>query len=463
MVGGDGFTTTAIISVATMTSVQTPSTVYESSTSETDTETASSATTSVASFNSDPITVTEEETVTAPAVTTTLTESTTTTAETTSDATTTVATTETKLTFVPRAPFTATVSILDETSTASAAESATSSASSSGTPVSCPVEGAACAVHGELACNGYSYGQCVWGTWVVRQCYTGLACMDDGDEIACDYPGPSGVQACSESGISTDSAKLMKRGVWDDDLEYNHEMAESNDIWQHMHRKAKRSITHDHVLRKPVARRDESPFYDAELGKKHHPHVPMRKLHAHEDKPAPAARPRPRHLQHMKAAILKREEAGTAAATVTGMAAMPTMLQKVEFCPDGTSTTYIAGSATTTATASASATASADSSELEDLTLDSSDNNTYLLRVVTQQVNSTTFVGTLYAAPLTNSPIGQNWKFSFTSDDTITSVSRGELVAGDDGSYSINSIATQEGKRYMAIKVTFWGTYNTDS
>lgn len=479
MVGGDGFTTTAIISIATMTSSAGD---IDTAVSSTQKEAFSESATliSVTGANgASAITVTAEETVTAPAVTSTYTLSTTSDLEVVFSTTVTSATTSTStsLTFIPHSPYTATTSSEDsnasETGSASSSGAEALASISSDSPVSCPVQGAPCAVHGELACNGFSYGQCVWGTWVVRQCYTGLACKTDGTGVYCDYPGPSGVQECSATSTSSEdssdeAAKLMRRDYWVDD-EYFNDVPVSNDIWQHTHRKSKRGLS----PQRPVAKRESSPFFSAELGKKHFPHVPVKNLHSHEEHRAAAKRAaRIGHMHQQRNAKLKRDDAPTPTSTTpedasqvtatsvfTTIAGTPTMLRQIEFCPDGSGTAVIAGSSTISASTS-TATANTED-EVDGLTITSDDSNTYLLRVSIQQLNSTNFAGTLYAAPLTNSPVGQHWKFSFTSDDRIDSVSRGELASDNEGSYTITSIAEQEGKSYMAITVTFWGTYSS--
>ncbi|KAK9494093.1 hypothetical protein V1508DRAFT_413647 [Lipomyces doorenjongii] len=334
------------------------------------------------------------------------------------------------MTFITSPPWSATAS------TSSSTVSATSATELS----SCPIDGAPCAVHGELACNGYYWGQCVWGTWVVRQCYTGLMCKTDASYVYCDYPGADTVTSCAVTAPS--------------DLTRRSSPVAAPRQRRHPHTHARRNSFH-------------SPFYDPELGKKYFPHVPVRR------------QVEPDSIAVIKDAVdvlsLPRYSNMTVATTSTAMAAavtdhvhsstvvystavpMPTVVQQVQFSAarDSTSSTVTVTSATASAPASVSAMVSA--SGLDEAAGD--DSVKYIVRISIQQLNSTNFVGTLSAAPLTNTPIGRSWSFVFSSSDIIDKVSRGELTSLGDGSYQVSSIDTEEASSYMAIRLTFWGTY----
>ncbi|KAK9323955.1 hypothetical protein V1517DRAFT_81396 [Lipomyces orientalis] len=335
----------------------------------------------------------------------------------------------TSLTFVTNPPWSATVSL------SSSAASATGPSEVS----SCPTDGAPCAVHGELACNGYYWGQCVWGTWVVRQCYTGLMCKTDASYVYCDYPGADTVTSCS-AGAPSD---LTRRSI--------PAVAPPPRRYPHMH--ARRNPFH-------------SPFYNPELGKKYFPHVPV-KRQVDPDLIAvikdtvdvlPLTRYPNMTLTSTSAASTEtvvNDRIATGTITYTTTVPTPTVIQQVQF--SGTqgyvSSTVSAYSAPATATATISAVAS--SSTLDGVAVD----DTYIIGISTQRLNSTNFVGTLYSAPRTNRPIGKSWNFVFSSSDTIDRVSRGQLTSLGDGRYQVSSIETEEASSYMAIRLTFWGTY----
>ncbi|KAK9387510.1 hypothetical protein V1515DRAFT_579890 [Lipomyces mesembrius] len=333
------------------------------------------------------------------------------------------------MTFITSPPWSATAS------TSSSTASATSSSE-----MSCPIDGAPCAVHGELACNGYYWGQCVWGTWVVRQCYTGLMCKTDASVVYCDYPGADTVTSCAVTAPSD----LTKRS-------------------SPLAAPRPRRHPHMHARRNPF----HSPFYDPELGKKYFPHVPVRRQVEPDSvaviKDAVDVLPLPRYsnmtLATTSTAVAAAITDPVSSSTVIYSTAVPTptVIQQVQFSAARgyTSSTGTATSATATATATVSAMVSA--SGLDEAA--GSDSVEYIVRISIQQLNSTNFVGTLSAAPLTNSPIGRSWAFVFSSSDIIDKVSRGELRSLGDGSYQVSSIDTEEASSYMAIRLTFWGTY----
>jgi hypothetical protein len=54
-------------------------------------------------------------------------------------------------------------------------------------PEICPAEGASCNVDGTLQCSGTGFAQCSQGSWVVRSCGAGTACVQDGQFVYCGY------------------------------------------------------------------------------------------------------------------------------------------------------------------------------------------------------------------------------------------------------------------------------------
>ncbi|KAK9313657.1 hypothetical protein V1524DRAFT_181230 [Lipomyces starkeyi] len=334
------------------------------------------------------------------------------------------------MTFITSPPWSAT------TTTSSSTASATSSSEVS----SCPIDGAPCAVHGELACNGYYWGQCVWGTWVVRQCYTGLMCKTDASYVYCDYPGADTVTSCAVTAPS--------------DLTKRSSPVAAPRPRRHPHMHARRNPFH-------------SPFYDPELGKKYFPHVPVRRQVEPDSiaviKDAVDVAPLPRYsnmtLATTSTAVAAAVTDPVYSSTVIYSTAVPTptVIQQVQFSAARgyTSSTVTATSATATATATVSAMVSA--SSLDQAA--GSGSVEYIVGISIQHLNSTNFVGTLSAAPRTNTPIGRSWTFGFSSSDIIDKVSRGELISLGDGSYQVSSIDTEEASSYMAIRLTVWGTY----
>ncbi|KAK9375521.1 uncharacterized protein V1513DRAFT_442231 [Lipomyces chichibuensis] len=329
------------------------------------------------------------------------------------------------MTFITSPPWSATAST----------SSSTASVSSSSEVSSCPIDGAPCAVHGELACNGYYWGQCVWGTWVVRQCYTGLMCKTDASYVYCDYPGADTVTTCA---VTTPS-DLTKRS--------SPAAAPRQRTHPHMH--TRRNTFH-------------SPFYDPELGKKYFPHVPVRRQVESDSiaviKDAVDVLPLPRYSNMTLAATAAVTDPVYSSTVMYSTAVpTPTVIQQVQFVAARgyTSSTMTAPYASATATATESAIVSA--SGLDEAA--GSDSGEYVLGISIQQLNSTNFVGTLSAAPRTNTPIGRSWTFVFSSSGIIDKVSRGELTSLGNGSYQVSSIDTEEASSYMAIRLTFWGTY----
>ncbi|KAK9337024.1 hypothetical protein LIPSTDRAFT_159703 [Lipomyces starkeyi NRRL Y-11557] len=334
------------------------------------------------------------------------------------------------MTFITSPPWSATAST----------SSSTASATSSSEVSSCPIDGAPCAVHGELACNGYYWGQCVWGTWVVRQCYTGLMCKTDASYVYCDYPGADTVTSCAVTAPS--------------DLTKRSSPVAAPRPRRHPHMHARRNPFH-------------SPFYDPELGKKYFPHVPVRRQVEPDSiaviKDAVDVAPLPRYsnmtLATTSTAVAAAVTDPLYSSTVIYSTAVPTptVIQQVQFSAARgyTSSTVTATSVTAAATATVSAMVSA--SALDQAA--GNDSVEYIVGISIQQLNSTNFVGTLSAAPRTNTPIGRSWTFGFSSSDIIDKVSRGELTSLGDGSYQVSSIDTEEASSYMAIRLTFWGTY----
>ncbi|KAK9370759.1 hypothetical protein V1509DRAFT_272424 [Lipomyces kononenkoae] len=313
-------------------------------------------------------------------------------------------TTSTSITFITNPPWSATAT------TSSSTESATGSSTGS-----CPVDGAPCAVHGELACNGYSWGQCVWGTWIVRQCYTGLMCKTDASYVYCDYPGADAVTSCAAAA----TPGLTRRSS----------PATGVRLRRHAHMHGRRNHFH-------------SPIYDPELGKKYFPHVPVKR----QAEPYTATYSNLTLTTPLSAtgAIATGQSYPTSTAT-DPVTSTPPVLQQVQF---SASRGYV-GSLTGT---SAIPTATGDAASAN-LAVD------YFVGFSIQQLNATNFVGTLSASPQINTPIGKSWMFTFTSPYVIDQVSRGELTALGDGSYQVQSIEIEEASSYMAVKLTFWGTY----
>ncbi|KAK9239230.1 hypothetical protein V1525DRAFT_56517 [Lipomyces kononenkoae] len=332
----------------------------------------------------------------------------------------------TSITFITNPPWSATAT------TSSSTESATSASAVS----SCPINGAPCAVHGELACNGYYWGQCVWGTWVVRQCYTGLMCKTGGSYVYCDYPGADTVSSCA---VTTTSG-LTKRSP----------PVGGTRLRRHAHMHARRNHFH-------------SPFYDPELGKKYFPHVPV-KRQVEPDTVGASLLSTYTNLtlatqSSATAAIATGQVYVTSTAANSAMSASP-VIQQVQFsasggCGGSMTGTYLPA----TATATASAIASGPTSGLDEVSANGAVE--YMVGFSIQQLNTTNFVGTLSASPRTNAPIGKSWMFAFTSPYVIDQVSRGELTTHGDGSYQVHSIEIEEASSYMAVRLTFWGTYTS--
>lgn len=67
------------------------------------------------------------------------------------------------------------------------------------TSTTCPVAGHACSTNGELACNGNSFGECVNGEWVLRECGSGLVCVPNGSSLYCGYPGSGPSTTCTSN------------------------------------------------------------------------------------------------------------------------------------------------------------------------------------------------------------------------------------------------------------------------
>ncbi|KAK9462012.1 uncharacterized protein V1516DRAFT_284897 [Lipomyces oligophaga] len=295
--------------------------------------------------------------------------------------------------------------------TASATQSSDTS-SESGSVSACPIEGASCAVHGEVACNGYSWGQCVWGVWVVRQCSTGLACFSaTSGDVYCDYPGATAVTSCLVGEKGT-GLSVTKRS------------ADPKKMMRRRHLRQRRSTTAGPQKRHS----SQSPFFDAEMGRKFAPHVPVRRSLVVEEQ---AEKP------HVRNIVRRTVNSGG-----------PSVLQGVTFDP----------SSSDGSTSASSSSSTTDTSSDEVISVEASDGTNYIIRISTQTLSDDKFSGTLYAAPLSNNPIGKNWSFTLVSKYSLDSVNRGSLTQIDDETYTISSIEEQEANKYMAIRVTFTGT-----
>ncbi|KAK9466541.1 hypothetical protein V1512DRAFT_208426 [Lipomyces arxii] len=278
----------------------------------------------------------------------------------------------------------------------------------------CPIDGQPCTVHGEMACNGYYYGQCVWGTWVVRQCYTGLSCKNDGTDVYCAYPGPDPVTSCS-AGTST----FIKR---------------STSAVGHSHSHHRRAKMNDLGAR----------FYEYERGKHYSPHVPVK-----------------RRSPDMNADVTDDEsESLPVTGDIIGNVTAFTRLDEKATSADSSAVIQTLKFSAILGTLDAYSTATYDPADasVSDRGVSTENTGSFLIRISTQRLDSTRFVGTLYAAPLANNPISQSWTFSFTSSHKIDRISRGDLSFMGNA-YKISSIATEEASNYMAIMVIFWGEY----
>ena len=304
-----------------------------------------------------------------------------------------------------------------------------SSSSASG----CPVSGGSCE-SGAMACDGYYYGQCANGAWVVRKCADGLACFSEFGAVYCDWASNGVITSCSGS-----SSSKMKRDTQDYDIAFVGGGSSS------------------------------SPSGSTSLG-------------GSSGMATIASATIDSYVEIATVALTESDEAtvdGPQSIDMTTTTTVPDTTVSDDF--QVTSMPYLfnysvswmkgfspfdssTSSSTPVPTASAVLSCSTNNSLSHWAISKASCSNLISpsnVSVSIQPLNDTNFVAVLKASTLNNSPILTDWSFSFKSEYRVLETDRGYLTISEDlSTYTITSIAIQEPLVNMAIVVRLWGVYD---
>ena len=350
----------------------------------------------------------------------------------------------------------------------------TSATPSSSPAAGCPVAGGSCAT-GAMACNGYYYGQCANGVWVMRKCADGLACFSSGGSVYCDWASNGVITNCGSS------TSKVKRDTEEYGVAFVGGSSSSSESSSTDESLAIGSTVEASAVESAVdSSGAASSSADTEI-------VQSRVVVDYTERSgpvessvsdAPAAEV---YTLETSVAISDASVSGTIATdgttATTAMTEATTdsvetaVVDEVEYA---TATTY--PTVTTTdithitpvpyflnSTVSTNSTSNNTSvSSISDITSSGSTPPTNVSLSI-QALNTTHFLAVLQANTLNNTPILTDWSFSFQSEYQILGTDRGNLTKGSGDLYTITSIPIQEPDRNMAIIVKLWGVYDANT
>jgi len=324
---------------------------------------------------------------------------------------------------VPISPATTTISIMPASSTTSSTQG-----SSAASP--CPVSGGNCE-SGAMACDGYYYGQCANGIWVVRKCADGLACFSEYGGVYCDWASNGVITSCSGS-----LSSKVKRDTQEYDV--------------------------------PFVGGGSSSLPGGSTS-----------LRASDGMATIASATTDSYVEITTVALDEATVDGPQSIDLTSTTTVPDTTVSDDF--QVTSMPYLfnysvswmkgfspfdssTSSSTPVATASAVLSHSTNNSSSHSTISNASCSdliNPLNVSVSIQPLNNTNFVAVLKASTLNNSPILTDWSFSFKSEYRVLETDRGNLTISEDlSTYTITSIPIQEPSVNMAVVVRLWGVYD---
>jgi hypothetical protein len=350
----------------------------------------------------------------------------------------------------------------------------TTAAATSSPAAGCPVAGGSCA-SGAMACNGYYYGQCANGVWVMRKCADGLACFSSGGSVYCDWASNGIITNCGSS------ASKVKRDTEEYGLAFVGGSSGASDISSADPSPAMAGSVEASPVASPLeSSTAASNSVDTEV-------VQSRVI---EDFTEPSASTESNSSDTPAAEVYTMEtsvaidaasvssaaatDGTTATTTVTEATAdlvETTLSDDEEYTTETTYPTvtttditqvthvpYSLNSTVSTNTTSNNTSVSG----ISHLTSSGSTPPTNVSLSI-QPLNTTHFLAVLQANTLNNTPILTDWSFSFQSEYQILGTDRGNLTKGSGDLYTITSIPIQEPDRNMAIIVKLWGVYDANT
>jgi hypothetical protein len=277
-----------------------------------------------------------------------------------------------------------------------------------------------------MACDGYYYGQCANGVWVVRKCADGLACFTENGAVYCDWASNGVITSCSDS-----SSSKMKRDTEDYGAAFV-----SGDSSGTMYSS---STDTSGVVSGTIADLPEEATTGASL--------------------------------ESDLTIYGTEYTDV---TITGGTTVTDDLIQVTPIPylfdhSISSMDVLTGSNFTSTTLATSlavvfySNTTSLSSTISDFPSSGPTPPTNISLSV-QPLNNTNFVAVLQASTLNNTPILTDWSFSFKSLYRILQTDRGNLTMSQDlTTYTITSIPIQEPAVNMAVVVRLSGVYDSST
>jgi hypothetical protein len=342
---------------------------------------------------------------------------------------------------IPISSASTTISILPASSTTSAG---VGSSAASG----CPIAGEICE-SGAMACDGYYYGQCANGVWVVRQCASGLACFSEDGAVYCDWASNGVITSCSGS-----TSSKVKR----DTDEYSVALVGGNSSSAMMDSSSAAASSGA----SGVAGTSADPY--------------------EEDESETGGALLVTDTQYTDVIITTTISGTTVTDDLLQITPMPylfnsstssvdpptmansTTSSSPSLLPTSAGISYSTNNTSSaSATSAASAIASSSAISGDDISSSGPTPPTNVSLSI-QALNTTNFVAVLQASTLNNTPILTDWSFSFKSEYQILTTNRGNLsLAEDSVTYTITSIAVQEPSVNMAIVVRLWGIYDSST
>lgn len=326
---------------------------------------------------------------------------------------------------VPISSASTTISIMPTSSTPSSGVASPAAAG-------CPVSGGSCQ-SGAMACDGYYYGQCANGVWVVRKCADGLACFSENGAVYCDWASNGVITSCSGSSSSTVKRETGEFGDAFVGGDSSSVMTGSTSMTTSGGTSSMAGATAD--------------IYEVATG------------------------------ASIGADDLTTEGTQYTDVTTTTVPATIVADDSIQVTPVPDLFNYsvhsVSALSTSNSTTSLSTSLSTHSGVIYNSTDDTSSNSTIsnlsspgptpstTVSLSIQPLNNTNFVAILQASTPNNTPILTDWSFSFKSEYRILETDRGNLTLSgvDLTTYTITSIPIQEPAVNMAVVVRLWGVY----
>lgn len=345
----------------------------------------------------------------------------------------------------------------------------------------CPVAGGSCA-NGAMACNGYYYGQCANGVWVMRKCADGLACFSSGGTVYCDWASNGIITNCgsgmskvkrdtNEYGVAfvggssgasdtsaTDASPVVASSIETSPASKSPVEA-SPVVASSESSTAAASSAETKVVQSRVVEDFTEPTSSAESSSS----ATVSELYTMETSMVGT------DSSVSSTAATTEATSATSATSATGSGdqgsyvtetSYPTVtvsdVTSVSPVPYSLNSTISAISTNTTMTSNSSA------SGISDITSSGSTPPTNVSLSI-QPLNTTHFLAVLQANTLNNTPILTDWSFSFQSEYQILGTDRGNLTKNSRDTYTITSIPIQEPDRNMAVVVRLWGVYDANT